>query len=256
MNNNINFFGFPPEIRLRIYTQLLVLEDGIDIQVPFDPLPPPLFRSGILGVCPQLLRVCNKVHGEAAALLCSQNNFRFSLIFAAFDTGRTHIPPFLSQIGSQISFIRHIRIEFASDCCSPDALVCVHDLHINSIELIRDSCTNLNTLELSVDTDVGHLLQNPLNMANTLDFLDGHFKDLPSLKNTIANIYFFAGTRLSHHVTKKMLEPGWTIAIHQDPSWDEPEARLENDNDNGVSMSSVSPDEVKDGDNIQVGRYD
>jgi hypothetical protein len=108
----INFFGFPTEIRLKIYSELLVHSEPIVFVADYGPSSPPLFRSKRDGLCPALLCVNKRAHSEASPLLYSNNRFRFPDIFTSSPsaTDSAHIAPFLSQIGSQASLIRHICI--------------------------------------------------------------------------------------------------------------------------------------------------
>jgi hypothetical protein len=53
----INFFGFPTEIRLKIYSELLVHSEPIVFVADYGPSSPPLFRSKRDGLCPALLCV-------------------------------------------------------------------------------------------------------------------------------------------------------------------------------------------------------
>jgi hypothetical protein len=114
----MSFFGVPSEIRLKIYSELLVHSEPIVFVADDDgPPAPPLFRSKRDGLCPALLRVNKKVHSEASPLLYSNNRFRFPDIFTSTPsaTNSPHIAPFLRQIGSQASLIRHICITFPTD---------------------------------------------------------------------------------------------------------------------------------------------
>jgi hypothetical protein len=108
----INFFGFPTEIRLKIYSEPLVDSEPIIFIADYGLSSPPLFRSKRDGLCPALLRVNKRAHSEASPLLYSNNRFRFPDIFTSTPsaTDSAHIAPFLSQIGSQASLIRHICI--------------------------------------------------------------------------------------------------------------------------------------------------
>ena len=53
----INLFGFPTEIRLKIYSELLVHSEPIVFVADYGPSSPPLFRSKRDGLCLALLRV-------------------------------------------------------------------------------------------------------------------------------------------------------------------------------------------------------
>jgi hypothetical protein len=70
----INFFGFPTEIRLKIYSELLVHSEPIVSVADYGPSSPPLFRSKRDGLCPALLCVkeqARSVTGETRMIrLC------------------------------------------------------------------------------------------------------------------------------------------------------------------------------------------
>lgn len=57
----MNFFSLPKEIRLQLYSELLVLPEPIVFAAAYGPPSRPLFRSNRDGLCPALLQV-NKHH--------------------------------------------------------------------------------------------------------------------------------------------------------------------------------------------------
>jgi hypothetical protein len=128
INLNNEFFGFPYEIRLNIYSELLVHPEPIVFVADYGPSSPPLFRSKRDGLCPALLRVNKKVHSEASPLLYSNNRFRFPDILTSTDSA--YIAPFLRQIGSQASLIRHICISFPTFDDFPHNRARLHEAHI------------------------------------------------------------------------------------------------------------------------------
>jgi hypothetical protein len=67
----MNFFGFHTEIRLKIYSELLVHSESIVFVADYGPPSPPLFWSKRDSLCPALLRVNKKVYSEASSLLYS-----------------------------------------------------------------------------------------------------------------------------------------------------------------------------------------
>src|SRR5271156_491988 len=148
----INFFDFPTEIRLKIYSELLVHSEPIVFVADSGRSSPPLFRSKGDGLCPALLRVNKRAHSEASPLLYSNNRFRFPDIFTSTPsaTDSAHIVPFLSQIGSQASLIRPICIAFPTFDDYRRDRARLHEAHIKNLELIRDTCTGIATLELSL----------------------------------------------------------------------------------------------------------
>jgi hypothetical protein len=131
----INFFGFPTEIRLKIYSELLVHSKPIVFVADYGPSSPPLFRSKRDGLYPALLRVNKRAHSEASPLLYSNNRFRFPDIFTSTPsaTDSAHIAPFLSQIGSQASLIRHICIAFPTFDDYRRGRARLHEAHLKNL---------------------------------------------------------------------------------------------------------------------------
>jgi hypothetical protein len=127
----INFFGFPTEIRFKIYAELLVFiaDSGLSS--------PSLFRSKRDGLCPALLRVDKRAHSEASPLFYSNNRSRFPGVFTSTPSAAdsAHIAPFLSQIGSEASLIRPIYIAFPTFDDYRRGRARLHEAHIEYLEL-------------------------------------------------------------------------------------------------------------------------
>jgi hypothetical protein len=79
--SGFNFFEIAIEIRLKIYSEILVHSEPIDFVANHRSSPPSLLLSKREGLCPALLRANKKVHGEASSLLYSVNRFRFPDIY-------------------------------------------------------------------------------------------------------------------------------------------------------------------------------
>jgi hypothetical protein len=94
LDQPMNFFNLPAEIRLGIYSELLVRSEPIVFVAGYGPSSLPLFRAKRDGLCPALLRTNRKLHHEASPLLYSNNRFQFPEI----GTKSAHIAPFLNQI--------------------------------------------------------------------------------------------------------------------------------------------------------------
>lgn len=77
----MNIFDIAPEIRLKIYSELLVLSEPIVFVADYGPSSPPLFRSKRDGLCPALLRINKRMYNEANTLFYSNNRFRFPVLF-------------------------------------------------------------------------------------------------------------------------------------------------------------------------------
>ena len=232
----MNFFGFPKEIRLQIYSELLVCSDPIVFVADYGPLSPPLFRSRRDGLCPALLEANKKVYSEASPLLYSNNRFRFPNAFASISSAADtpHIAPFLRQIGSQASLVRHIYITFPTFNDFQHGRARLHEAHIKNLELIRDTCPRITTLELSLPPDhLSSALCDSHIAAEALDLLDTRFKAIPSLKEIIVNFQVYSEEDLIDGLMEKMHERGWTVQITKLPKkvWISENDRVEFDNE-------------------------
>lgn len=224
----MNIFDIALEIRLKIYSELLVLSEPIVFVADYGPSSPRLFRSERDGLSPVLLRINKRIHSEANTLLYSKNRFQFPklLISTPPATDSAHIAPFLHQIGSQASHIRHICIPFPNfDYPQPDSAK-LHKAHIKNLNLVRDTCTSIRTLELWVSPDCANyaLSDSPI-AAEALDLLDTHFKNILSLKEIVVNFEVYPEQDPSDDLTKKMHDCGWTVKVTELPekkwiSWD------------------------------------
>jgi hypothetical protein len=145
----MDLFAFPVEIRLKIYSELLIHLGPIKFSERFwGDLSSRLRPEGI-DLCPTLLRASKQVYNEAIPLLYSDNRFRFS------DLRHTSIAAFIRQIGAQASLLRHVCIDFPTPPLAEDY---GHDsgLQENSLEnldLLRDACPRITTLELSLPSE-------------------------------------------------------------------------------------------------------
>ncbi|CZR68828.1 uncharacterized protein PAC_18728 [Phialocephala subalpina] len=234
----MNFFGFPKEIRLQIYSELLVHPEPIIFVADHGPPSPPLLRSKRYGLCPALLQLNRQAHSETSPLLYSNNRFRFPDVFTSISsiTDSAHITPFLSRIGSQASLIRYICITFPAYPSFYDPQrdgARFRESHIKNLELIRDTCTSITTLELSIPPDHANYVFDDSSMAiETLDLLDTRFKDIPSLKEIIVNFQVYSEEDLSDDRMKKIRDRGWAVEVTKLPKqiWISIDDRVQFDN--------------------------
>lgn len=232
----MNISDIAREIRLKIYSELLVLSEPIVFVAVYGPSSRPLFRSKRDGLCPALLRINKRILSEANTLLYSNNRFQFPEIFTSTPsaTDSAHIAPFLHQIGSQASHIRHICIPFPSfDYPQPDSAR-LHEVHIKNLDLVRDTCTSIRTLELLVSPDCANyaLSDSPIT-AEALDLLNTHFKNISSLKEIVINLEVYPEQDPSDDLTKKMHNYGWSVKVTKLPKkkWISLDDRVEFDNE-------------------------
>lgn len=108
------------------------------------------------------------------------------------------IAPFLDQIRSQASLIRHICIPFPTFDDFRHGRGRLHEAYIKNLELIRDTstCTSIITLELSSFT-----LRGSRVAQEALDLLDARLKAIPSLKDIVNfRVYSKEVTKLSKKI--------------------------------------------------------
>ena len=215
----MNIFDIALEIRLKIYSELLVLSEPI-LFVADNGAPspsPPLFRSERDGLCPALLRVNKRMYSEAITLLYSYNRFRFPevITFTPSMTSSAHITPFLHQIGPQASHIRHICIPFFTfDYYYQPDRARLDETHVENLELIRYRCTSIRTLELLVPSNQArNALGCPPVVAKALDLLDIHFKNIPSLNEIVINFEVYPELDLNDDLIKKIHDHGWSVKV-------------------------------------------
>ncbi|KAF2270179.1 hypothetical protein CC78DRAFT_194405 [Lojkania enalia] len=194
-----------------------------------------LCRSKRDGICPALLRVSRQVHREAIPLLYSNNRFRFpQVITNSCRTDSAHIAPFLGQIGSQASLIQHICITFPSFEHPQPSTARIHEEHVENLELIRDTCTSIKTLELLVPPDQrSYALSISQIATEAIDLLDTHFRAIASLKEININFEVYPGEDLDNDITKKLRDYGWAVTTTKLPKkiWISNDDRVEFDNE-------------------------
>lgn len=152
-SNRLSFAGLPPEIRNRIYEEVLVAQDDLNFNRPFN-----FQRSA------QFLRTCKLVHTEGASWLYSKNTFSFDRnrnSRRAFwepqdrEIGYKDMRQFLRMIGPQnLALIRDMKIIFedaipsATEYPSHEARRYVNDVHL--IDCLR-TLRNTKLQKLTMD---------------------------------------------------------------------------------------------------------
>lgn len=211
----MNLFDFPAELRLKIYSELLVLPEPI-VFVADSGSPSPLFLSRRYNLWPALLRVNKKVHDEAISLLYSDNCFQFPDIFIRIGFGRggtygAHMTPFLREIGSQTNLIRRIRMNFPTFEDYSSGTARLHEARIKNLELIRETCASITTLELSLNSCLLNFTDGALDQA--LDLLDAHLQTISSLKKIVIKAEVIDYDDFSDDLERKMRDCGWTVEV-------------------------------------------
>ena len=231
----MNFLEFPTEIRFNIYSELLVVDETIVFVASHGPRSPPLLRYKSDGLCPALLRVSKRVYHEASPLLYSNNRFRFPQAVAdtSFYTDGAHIAPFLYQIGSQASLVHNICIGFPSFEHPQSGGIKIREEHVKNLELIRDICTSIRTLELFVSPDHNiYALSHSEIAVEAIHLLDTRFKTIPSLKEITVNFEVHPEEDPDDDIRKRMYDRGWAVKITRLPKrvWISDDDRIEFDN--------------------------
>jgi hypothetical protein len=136
-------------------------------------------------------------HSEASPLLYSRNCFRLQdqVSTPGYETQGAILASFLENIGRQnASFLRHICIAFPAFDDYHLGNVTLQEDSIHTLELIRDNCTNIATLETSLRTTSAMeftiaALDSPRTAAEVLALVDARFKAILSLREVIVNVY-------------------------------------------------------------------
>ena len=232
----MGFTDIATEIRLKIYSELLVLSEPIKFVADFGPPSPPLFRSRRDQLYPAILRASRMVYDEAIPLLYRSNRFQFPEVYASTRPTRTHahIAPFLIQIGSQAKLIHHICLPFpAFDYPVPERAR-LDEVHIENLELIRKTCTNIKTLELLVPLEhCNYALGDWAVASEALDLLNTRIKGIHSLKEIVCNFEEYPEHEPSDDLKRKMGDIGWAVRITRLPKkvWISIDDRVEFDNE-------------------------
>ncbi|VUC31621.1 unnamed protein product [Clonostachys rosea] len=189
----MQFLSIPSEIRLQIFSQLLVQESPIDFDASHGPCNPRLFRQ-TQALPPALLRVSKKMHQEAIELIYSNNCFRFPNAYTSsdldsnclsLDTAVPYVAPFLKQIGPNADLLRHICIEFPTSHTFWHKPILPKE-YIEVLQLIKDSCTNLRTIEIACKPPLELPISDVDYSARVLKALDdGGLKQMHSLENIV-----------------------------------------------------------------------
>lgn len=232
----MGLFDLPVEIRIEIFSHLLILPEPIGFVADYGPPLPPIFRSRRDGLCPAILRTNRKMYGEASPLLYSNNRFRFPEVFSSEQRAPTsaRIAPFLAQVRWQARHIRHILIPFPTfDYPVPDTAT-LHQVHIENLELIRKTCTGLKILELSVPNDhCSYALGDWAVAIDALKILDTHISSISTLKDIIVNFEEYPESDPSDDLTKRLCDIGWIVTITRLPQrmWLSSDGRVKFDNE-------------------------
>ncbi|KAK7990373.1 hypothetical protein PG990_014653 [Apiospora arundinis] len=226
------FMGLPVEIRLLIYSDLLVLQDPISFVEELFTSPPALRRAWSRGLYPSILQVNKRVFSEANSLLYTDNRFRFVDLWLWPYSGvaRVDLTPFFLGISLQASSLRYICVNFPSfkqSYFEPGDIVKIDDVDINNLEAIQASCTGLITIEfiLCFAADVPYMTGQD-NRADPLAALELLLNGIPTLKRVIVNAHNSKNIHMRDEndaedgysgIWNRMIEYGWTVNVRDPP---------------------------------------
>ncbi|XWW94492.1 hypothetical protein V2A60_002435 [Cordyceps javanica] len=188
--SKMDIFAFPTEIRLRIYSELLVCRGTIECPVKlWDDSSARLCPEGIK-LYPALLCTSRQVYNEAISLLYADNNFQFPGLDTASTRCNRSIAAFVQQIGARASLIRHICVEFPA---TPLADERRHDHGLQNerfhdLDLLRDACPNIATLELLLPLERAEIVLHSSIFTELLDLIHARLKAFRSLQEVKVDI--------------------------------------------------------------------
>ncbi|KAK0739043.1 hypothetical protein B0T21DRAFT_135841 [Apiosordaria backusii] len=218
----------PAEMRLKIYNELLVQPEPIKIVGDFTSSPPRLLGTKSR-LHPQILRVNKQAYAEASSLLYSGNKFQFPDRHDLIRKGwYDQIAPSFAYIGpAHASVLRYIGMDWIGlddhfEYCPKGVL---RPLRIELLQLIRDTCPNLRTIQMTLDLSIDAVGMAWSLEPTVLSGYNGCFKDIPSLEEVIIDLSADEldpedpdGFNNVDDAAEMMLEYGWTVNIlRRDP---------------------------------------
>jgi hypothetical protein len=215
------FFDLPAEIRLHIYSKILVCSDAFNLAIIYRPyMKIRRFSPKKPGVNPSILRVNKKIHRETSPVLYSENTF-YLLLFADDVALRPDSPEmtgsanFFNQIGGQASLIRHVFINFPNFSNLENGEVEFNEITGKKLGLIRDACTGITTLHLTVPSgSVDRAMGKEVSASKALDLLEAYFKTMPTLKEVSVSIswqYNINPNLIADYAD--MSDRGWAVKV-------------------------------------------
>jgi hypothetical protein len=205
----------PPEIRLRIYDELLATRETVVFVADYgQPFPPLLLAPGC-ELCPAILRVNRKMYYEAVHVLYSSNRFQFPDAVSSISPPAScaYIQSFLSEIGPHARLLRHIRINFPNIDYNQRRRGELHHSHRANLVLIRDTCPRVRILEMQLDIAKTYIFDRSPSINVVLDCLDKHIKSILFLEEIIINVQVYNEADLSESTVRRMQNYGWIVKI-------------------------------------------
>src|ERR1700690_2068616 len=89
-----------------------------------------------------------------------------------------------------------------------------HEVHINNLELIQKTYTNIKTLELSIPPEkCNYALGQSTIASEALNLLDNRLKAVYSLEEVIINFEEYPDREPSDDLRKKMRDIRWIVKL-------------------------------------------
>ncbi|KAF2440433.1 hypothetical protein P171DRAFT_435226 [Karstenula rhodostoma CBS 690.94] len=189
----VNFLALPIGIRKKIYKRVLLVshplylsqEPGSRVET-FAPEKPNRWLA--------ILYTNRQIYHEASAALYGTNHFQL------VDTTEQQVHllrSFLDCIGAaNADSLSHLSINFpvTESIHGQPGRVELREDSLQTLQLLRDSCTNLSTLETLVhskNSDVFKTTDDSLQEA--LSLIDARFKGIPSLRKIVVRFFVYDG---------------------------------------------------------------
>lgn len=219
----MNLFELPAEIRLKIYSYLLLLPVPVLIvqdfanREPDKPLAPPHIWAGQrhrahFGI----LRVSKTAYAECAPFLYAKNKFEFADTYYGLP-GATNIAclsQFLDRIGPHAAEIQHICMSLPDGRYDFTKKNGLYQEHRTNFALIKSTCFALRILEMSHHKLSRQGILDDSPYANELlDSINVCITEITSLKQVILNISVYMWHTIKESVLDRLRNYGWVIHV-------------------------------------------
>jgi hypothetical protein len=193
------FLRLPVELRIMIYSYLLILKD------PIDPMSDriPHQRSTLHA---QILSTNSQIYHESRPVLYSQNCFVFMIWSIVW------IDAFFDRIGREnASYIRSVLVDFR-EVCRFGSKVTLEQPSAAGLDRIQRDCTSLKTIvvEAFVLNRVP-LWKDPQDTTRALSIMDARFRAFPTLPEIHVEVYDYNPVGVD--IRRQIESVGWRLNI-------------------------------------------
>ncbi|KIH87515.1 hypothetical protein SPBR_05205 [Sporothrix brasiliensis 5110] len=182
----MDFFHLPVEIRLQIYSELLVHRGTITFHDASNRVKGDrVCTDERIHLDPTVLRANKRIHSEAISLLYSDNHYRFVNCLVTF----------VEQVGNQAHLLRHVVVDFPNymriSHRQPDHSWRYEEiLHLDEIYFLQRACPGITTLGLSLDFGLSNLFSPDTRLVTQgLDLIHTQLKELSSLSKVTVHLH-------------------------------------------------------------------